>query len=135
MYLTFLPAYMRGKKKTKQNKNKNKQTQKEKKTNSQTALSPDWSVIAITQTLHINFMNQRTHSPDMRFNCFGGKLSETTSFGFKNSKLTRGYQGIKCRQGIALFTMLKMVRHFSCVDWSRAAYTLMAQFVFLCLCP
>ena len=122
-----------GKNKTKQ-KQKQKQANTEtKKPNSQTALSLDLSVIAITQTLYINFLNQRTHSPDMRFNCFGGRLSETMSFGFKNSKFTRGFQEIKCRQGIALFTMLKMVRHFSCADWSRAAYTLMAQFLFLCL--
>ena len=81
MYLNFLPAYMRGKKK-KQNK-----TKETKKTNSyKIALSPDLSVIAITQTLYINFMNQSrgTHSPDVRCNCFGGRLPETMSFVHKN---------------------------------------------------
>ena len=50
-------------------------------------------------------------------------------------KKREGFQKIKCRQGIALFAMLKMVRHFSCADWSAAAVTLMAQFLFLRLSP
>ena len=68
---------MRGKK-----KNKTKQ----KKLRKLTHITPDLSVIAITQTLYINFMNQSrgTHSPDMRCNCFGGRLPETMSFVHKN---------------------------------------------------
>ena len=43
----------------------------------------------------------------MRFNCFGGRLPETMSF--TRIRNARGFQEIKCRQGIALLTMLKMV--------------------------
>ena len=45
-------------------------------------------------------MNQRTHSPDIRLNCFEVDCPKRWVLVTRNA---RGFQKIKCRQGIALY--------------------------------